>query len=81
MAAKAGHKPRRIAMTYVSIWSCQPFERLIAAGFGFVSRKVWKLLPWSALIVKCVNAVKSTWCSISLRYSMLLSSVLCRQTL
>lgn len=27
MAAKAGHKPRRIAMTYVSIWSCQPFGK------------------------------------------------------
>lgn len=52
-------------------------ERLIAAGIGFVSRKVWKSLPWSALMVKCVNAVTSTWCSISPRYSTLLSSLCC----
>lgn len=52
-------------------------ERLIAAGIGFVSRKVWKCLPRSALMVKCVNAVTRSWCSISPRYKVLLSPLCC----
>lgn len=57
--------------------------RLIAAGAGFVSRKVWKSLPWSAPVVECVNAncyEYSERCFPRVQRAALLA-VLCRQML
>lgn len=68
-------------MISVSTWSPQPFGKadcsFMLVSILFVSTKVWKLLPWSALMVRMCKC--SYW--VSPRYSVVIASLLCRQTL
>lgn len=52
-----------------------PLESLIAAGTGFVGTKVWKLLPWCALMVRVCKCCY--W--VSPGYRVVFASLLCGQ--
>lgn len=60
----------------LALGAASPLERRLAADAVFISRKVWKLLPRSALVLKCVSAGLA-----SPRWSVLLSSAPQRQSL